>query len=138
VTAHDILEEEMQVLVLKAQRDLLSRALEKDFYAIVADESSDASKKKQLPSCVRTCNDCCFEISEDFIGVYEYLEGLSPDALLKYLKDILLTCCLDGKKMAAMAFDGAAVMKSLGKKLGADVVPNAIYCMYIVSPTATS
>jgi len=58
------------MLVKTTRRDLLSRVPEKDFHAIVADESSDASANEQLSSCVRTCNDC-YEISEDFIGVYE-------------------------------------------------------------------
>ena len=67
VSAHDTVEEQMQVLVLTARRDLLSRTLEKDFYTIVADESSDVSKKEQLSFCVRTCK-VCHEITEDFDG----------------------------------------------------------------------
>ena len=37
-TAHDILDEQECMLVLKAQRELLGGVLEKDFYSIHADE----------------------------------------------------------------------------------------------------
>lgn len=126
VTAHDILDEQKQMLVLKARRNLLEGVLEKDFYSILADESADVSKKEQLSFSVRTCTDD-YEVSEDFVGIFECTEGLSSDALLKYTKDILLRSCLDGHKMAAMGFDGAAAMKSLARKVKADVAPDAIY-----------
>ena len=100
--------------------------MEKDFYSILADELSDVSKKEQLPFCVRTCTDE-YEVSEDFIGTFECVEGLSSHALLKYTKDILLRSCLDGNNMAAMGFDGAAAMKSLARKLKVEISPNAVY-----------
>ena len=125
-TAHDILDEQERMLVLKARRELLGGVLEKDFYSILADESSDVSKKEQLSFCVRTCTDE-YEVSEDFIGIFECVEGLSSDALLKYTKDILLRSCLDGNNLAAMGFDGAAAMKSLARKLKVEISPNAVY-----------
>ena len=125
-TAHDILDEQERMLVLKAQRELLGDVLKKDFYSILADESSDVSKKEQLSFCVRTCTDE-YKVSEDFIGIFECAQGLSSDALLKYTKDILLRSCLDDNNMAAMGFDGAAAMKSLARKLKVEILPNAVY-----------
>ena len=93
--------------------------LEKDFYLILADESSDVSKKEQLLFCVRTCT--------DEYKVSECVEGLSSDALLKYTKDILLRSCLDSNNMAAMGFDRATAMKSLTRELRAEILPNAVY-----------
>ena len=124
--AHDILDEQERMLVLKARRELSGGVLEKDFYSILADKSSDVSKKEQLSFCVRICT-AEYEVSEDFIGIFECVEGLSSDALLKYTKDILLRSCLDGNNMAAMGFDGAAAMKSLAKKLKVEILPNAVY-----------
>ena len=113
-TAHDILDEQERMCV------------EKYFCSILADESSDVSKKERLSFCVRTCTDE-YEVSEDFIGIFECVEGLSSNALLKYTKDILLKSCLDGNNMAAMGFDGAAAMKSLARKLKVEISPNAVY-----------
>lgn len=126
VTAHDILEEQKQALVLSARRHLLDDILRRKFFSILADESSDVSKKEQLSFSVRTCNDN-YEVSEDFVGIFECSQGLSSEALLHYTKDILLRCGMDGNRMAAMGFDGAAAMKSLARMLQADVAPNAIY-----------
>ena len=126
VTAHDILDEQKQMLVINARRNLLQKISNCDFYSILADESSDVSKKEQLSFSVRTCNDD-YVISEDFIGIFECAEGISSDSLLLYTKDVLRRCCLNGSKMAAMGFDGAAAMKCLAKKITTDIAPNAIY-----------
>ncbi|XP_028394417.1 zinc finger MYM-type protein 1-like [Dendronephthya gigantea] len=88
-TAHDILVEQQQLLILNARRNLLENVREKDFFSILADESSDVSKKEQLSFSVRTCDDD-YKVSEDFVGIFECSEGLSADALLKYTEDILL------------------------------------------------
>ena len=131
VTAHDILDEQKRMLLLKARRSLLEGILEKDFYSILADESADVFKKEQLCFSVRTCNDD-YQVSENFLGIFECTEGLSSDALLKYATDILLRSCLDGKKMAAMAFDGAAAMKFLARKVKAYVAQDAIYVHFLL------
>ena len=70
------------------------------------------------------------DANENVVGIYECSDGLSSDALLCYIQDILIRTSLDGKKMAAMGFDGAAAMKSLSQKLKAKVAPNAIYVHY--------
>ena len=126
VLAHDILEEQKQMLVLEARRDLLDRIRQCEFFSIIADESSDVTKREQLSFSFRTCNDE-YEVSEDFIGIFECSQGLSSDALLSYIEDILLRYHLDGKKMAGMGFDGAAAMRCLAKKMKENVAPNALY-----------
>ena len=110
------------MLVSCARRELLNAIQEKSFFAILADESSDVTKKEQLSFSVRTCSEE-YEVSESFVGIYECSAGLSSDALLGYIQDILIRTSLDGKKMAAMGFDGAAAMKSLSQKLKAKVAP---------------
>ena len=63
------------------------------------------------------------------VGIYECSQGLSSDALLHYTKDILLRCGMNGERIAAMSFDGAAAMNSkhYQKLLKVDVAPNAIF-----------
>ena len=126
VTVHDVLVEQEQMLVLNARRHLMNSILRKAFYSILSDQSSDVSKKEQLSISVRVCNEN-FEVSEDFVGIYECSQGLSSDALLHYTKDILLRCGMNCERMAAMRFHWAAVMKALARLLKADVAPNATF-----------
>ena len=90
VTAHDILEEQKQALVLSARRHLLDDILRRKFFSILADESSDVSKKEQLSFSVRTCNDN-YEVSEDFVGIFECSQGLSSEALLDHIQPNMLS-----------------------------------------------
>ena len=79
VTVHDVLMEQEQVLVLNAQRHLMNSILSKAFYSILSDESSNVSKKEQLSFSVRICNEN-YEVSEDFVGIYEcsHYKGFHP------------------------------------------------------------
>ena len=123
MSAHGILDEQREMLVSRARRELIQQ---KSIFAILADESSDVAKKEQLSFSIRTCSDK-YEVSEDFFGIYECSDGLSSDALLGYIKDILIRTSLDGKKMAAMGFDGGVAMKSFSQKLKTKIAQNAIY-----------
>ena len=89
----------------------MNNILSNMFYSILADESSDVSKKEQLSFSVRICNDN-YEVSENFVGIYECSQGISSDALLHYTKDILLRCGMNGQRIAGMSFDWAAAMKA--------------------------
>ena len=109
-----------------ARRELLAGSLEKNFYSIPADESSNIAKKEQLSFSVITCSND-YEVFEDFPGVFECIYCVSTDSLLHYIKDIHQRTLLDGQKMVTMGFDGAADMKSLAQKLKSEIAPNAIY-----------
>lgn len=123
---HDVLAEQEELLVLKARRSLLSEINSSAFYAIICDESSDISKTEQLSFSVRHCSDR-YETSEDFIGVMPCDEGLTSEALLKYVKDIMVRCNMDSSKMISMAFDGASSMKHLASLLKTQVSKHALY-----------
>ena len=105
---------------------MLDDVHKKEFYSILADQSLDVSKKEQLSFSVRTCTGD-YEVFEDFVDIFECVEGFSSNSLLKYTNDILLRSLLDGIKMLAMACDGADAMKSLSRKIKDSVAPNAIY-----------
>ena len=96
--------------MLSARRSLFNEVNSSKFYAIICDESSDISKTEQLFISAHHCTEN-YNVLEDFIAVMPCNEGLSPEALLKYVKDILVHCNLNPQRMAAMAFDGASVMK---------------------------
>ena len=73
------------IFVSAARRELLAGSLEKNFYSILADESSDIAKKEQLSFSVRTCSND-YEVFEDFLGVFECMDGVSNDSLLHYIR----------------------------------------------------
>ena len=123
---HEILTEQEELLVLTARRRLISEINAGGFYAIICDESSDVSKIKQLSFSVRHCTDT-YEILEDFIGVISCDEGLTSEALLTYVNDITVRCCMDTSKMISMAFDGASAMKNLAVLLKNRVSKHALY-----------
>lgn len=116
VDSHDVLQEQEQLLVLEARRSILREIQKKPFYAILGDESTDVTKLEQFYFSVRSCNDN-YEVKEDFIGIYECNTGVSSDALVENVKDILLRCNLDPSKVAGIGFDGASTMKCVAEKL---------------------
>ena len=85
---HDVLVEQAieQMLVQNARRHSMNDSLSKAFYSILSNESSDVSEKEQLSFSVRICNEN-YEVSEDFVGIYECSKGLSSDALLRIIRE---------------------------------------------------
>ena len=96
------------------------------YFSIIADESADISKKEQLSVSFRTVSDR-YEIMEDFIGVMHCSRGLSADALLDYVKDILLRCGLDKANLVGMGFDVPSVMKKLARDVKDYAGAQALY-----------
>jgi hypothetical protein len=124
--AHDILQEQEELLVLQARRNLLSSIGRDRCYSIIADESMDVTKLEQISVSLRTCNDN-YDVEENFVGVLQYDHGFTADALLEYVKDVIIRCNLNTSKLVGLAFDGASVMKSLANKLKSEVGTQASY-----------
>ena len=124
--SHDIVQEQESMLILKARRQLISKVSASNYFLIIADESADISKKEQLSVSFRTVSDR-YEIMEDFIGVMHCSRGLSADALLDYVKDILLRCGLDKANLVGMGFDGPSVMKKLARDVKEYAGAQALY-----------
>jgi hypothetical protein len=57
-------------------------------YGIIVDEATDISMSKHVSLST-------YEVKEYFIGIYEYMEGETTDALLEFIIDILMRCRLD-------------------------------------------
>lgn len=60
-------------------------------------------------------------------------EGVTTYALFEYIKDILIRCQLDARKLVGMTFDGAMAMKSLANKVKSEMNEAAIFihCWHI-------
>ena len=108
--------EQQQLLVLDARCSLVKEIQSNAFYAILADESTDVTKLEQLSFSIRSCDEN-YTVKEDFVGIYDCCHGISSDALMSYLKDILLRCNLDPTKVAGIGFDGASAMRKLAAKM---------------------
>ncbi|XP_028414610.1 zinc finger MYM-type protein 1-like [Dendronephthya gigantea] len=123
--SHDILNEQERLIVLNARRTLVEEINSNNFFSIICDEASDISKLEQLSFSVRTCNNS-YETTENFIGVLSCDQGLTSDALLKYIHDIMLRCNMDTKKLVGTAFDGASSMTRLAalmkEKFGDNII----------------
>ena len=113
--SHSLLGEQQEMLVLEARRALNMELQSVKFYVIIVGEATDISKSEHMSLSVRHCTEQ-YDVKEDFIGICECREGATTDALFEYIKDILIRCQLDLKKLVGMTFDGAMAMKSLAKK----------------------
>ncbi|XP_065654591.1 52 kDa repressor of the inhibitor of the protein kinase-like [Hydra vulgaris] len=116
VLPHDILQKLEQLLPLEARRHIVELIKDKHFYSLLVDESSDIAKKEQISFNIRTSSDN-YEVNEDFIGVYECVNGLSSDALVAYIENILLRCNLEYTKVAGISLDRVLVIKCLAANL---------------------
>ena len=68
-----------------------------------------------------------YETFENFIGILSCDQGLTLDALLKYIQDILLRCNMDTKKLVGTAFDGASSVVRLAEFLKQNFGDNIIH-----------
>ena len=85
--SHNILQEQEQLLVLDARCTVWQTIRSNNFYAILADESSDVTKLEQLSFTVRSC-DKHYTV-KDFVGIFECSNGISADALITYITDVI-------------------------------------------------
>ena len=124
--SHEILNEQERLIVLDARRAVVQEINSNNFYSIICDEASDISKLEQLSFSVRTCNNS-YEMFESFIRMLSCDQGLTSDALLKYIKDILLRCNMDTQKLVGTAFHRASSMVRLAALLKENFGDNIIH-----------
>jgi hypothetical protein len=142
--SHDILSEQERLIVLDARRTLVEEINSNNFFSIICDEASDISKPEQLSFSIRSCNNS-YETFENFIGILSSDDqGLTSDALLTYIQDILLRCNMDTRKLVGTAFDGASSMERLAALMKKHFRDNIIHtrcfahCNELVFKDATS
>ena len=114
--------------VERQTRALVKQINSNNFFSIICDEASDFSKLEQLSFSVRSasCNNS-YETVENFIGILPCDQGLTSDALLKYIQDILTRCNMDMKKLVGTAFDGASSIVRLAGLLKETFGDNLIH-----------
>jgi hypothetical protein len=96
-------------------------------FAVVCDETKDISKTEQISVVLRYY--LKGTIYERFIG-YKAAKDLNAQALLTYLKELLIRCKIDLQNCVAQTYDGANVMSGRlngVQKLFRDEVLKAVY-----------
>ena len=114
-TSPQIQNELLSIMSLNILRKIASSLQQARYFAIMADEVTDASNKEQLVVCFRSVDDH-FQPTEDFVGLH-HVESINADTLVRCLKDTMLRMNLSIHNCRAQCYDGAANM--CGSRSGA-------------------
>lgn len=118
-TSHQVQNEILELISRELLRLVLLDVKAKNFYDIIADETSDSSCMEQLSFCLRHVNDD-FETFEEFVGLYQ-LESCSAETIFNVLKDIVVRCDIKFDNCRGVSFDGAATMSGIKNGVAARV-----------------
>jgi Domain of unknown function (DUF4371)/hAT family C-terminal dimerisation region len=108
-TSHDIQNEILQIMANNIVRAIVKRIHKNQFFAVIADESTDIAGKQQLSICLRYVTSKNFELHEDLIGLYE-VDKADAVHLCNLLLDSFTRLNLDVHMLRGQGYDGAAVM----------------------------
>lgn len=128
--SHDIINEILNILADNVRSNIVDR-IKKNIFAIIADETTDLSKKEQFSVCFRIVDDN-LEISEYFLGLYE-TPLTNAETLYKVVKDVFTRYSLDITSLRGQCYDGAANMSGalsgLQKRIADDEPPVYVHCI---------
>jgi len=71
-------------------RQIVRRVQTAKFYSVIADETTDSSRKQQFSVCIR-CTADDLHINEDFVGLYEVPKA-DAETLSRIILDSMSTC----------------------------------------------
>ncbi|KAL6542463.1 hypothetical protein OROMI_024065 [Orobanche minor] len=94
----------------KETTNLIMEELGNDYFAILADESSDVSQKEQLPLCLRYVEGKTRKIVERFIGLV-HVGDTTYLSLTNTIVSLLVEHSLSPSKIQGQGYDGASNMK---------------------------
>lgn len=103
--SHDVINEILEMLSRTVQTMLLDKIAAPPFYAIMADETTDASHKEQMSVNFRVVDEN-LKIHEHFLGFYEtpFTDSVT---LFNVIKDVLLRFNLPLCRCRGQCYDGA-------------------------------
>ena len=106
-TSHDIQNEILEPLAHEILRDIVKDIKKSPCFAIIADETTNCSKKKQISICLRCVND--LQPFEDFIGMFE-TANTTAKALSSIIQDVLIRHGVPLDNLRGQCYDGATNM----------------------------
>lgn len=96
-------------------REIAEKIQKSDYFAIMADETTDMSNREQLVICLRWVDDKTLEVHEDLIGLYQ-IDQTNAETIARSIKDALVRINVTLSKCRGQTYDGAATMA--GRKSG--------------------
>lgn len=130
--SHDIINEILSILSRQVLEKVLSNIVRKPFFAFMADETTDISKKEQMSANVRVVDDY-MAIQEYFVGFYE-VPVTDAETLFAVIKDIFLRYQFQFNRCRGQCYDGAYNMSGAITGLQTRVretEPRALYTLFI-------
>ena len=82
-----------------------------EYFALIADETTDISRVEQVSLCIRHV-DQFLNIHDDFIGLYATAKT-DAETLTTVVKDALCRLCLPLSNLRAQCYDGASNMAGI-------------------------
>ena len=95
-------------LALAVTRSLAEEVSKAEYFAVIADETTDAAQKEQLSICLRFVSDS-LQVEELFLGLYE-AKSTTAEAIFLLIKDALIRLQLPIENLRGQCYDGAANM----------------------------
>lgn len=114
---YDCPENQNEILSIMAQnivRELASKMRRSEYFAILADETTDKSNREQLVVCLRWIDEN-LKVNEDFVGLYS-IDDTKADTIAHAIKDVLVRLNISMLKCRGQTYDGASSMA--GRKTG--------------------
>ena len=118
----------VKVMGLSVLRTISEYLQNSCFYTVMVDETTDVANIEQVAICLRWVSQC-FEVHEDFIGLYE-VDSTEAEKIFASIKDVFLRLNLALSKVRGQCYDGASAMsgaKSGVVKRMCDIEPRAVY-----------
>lgn len=109
--SHDIVNEILTLLAVSVRRKLLTDIRKQPFYAIMADETTDVSRKEQM-SVNFGYVDECLNVHESFLGFYE-TPSTNSQTLFNIVIDVLTRFDIKLGNCRGQCYDGAFNMSGL-------------------------
>lgn len=106
--SHDIINECLTLMAMSVRRKLVAEIKKQPFYAIMADETTDVSRKEQMSVNFRYVDESLL-VHESFLGFYE-TPSTDAKTLFDILIDVLLRFDLQLNKCRGQCYDGASNM----------------------------
>ena len=107
-TSHDVQNEILQLMSQSVLREVLETIRKRDFFAILADETADISRKELLSFSIRTVDDN-LHAEEVALGLYS-IDKCNADYITKVILNILERFAIPLHSLHGQCYDGAAVM----------------------------
>lgn len=127
--SHQIVDEILQIMSDSVLRQMVNEIKHSEFYAIIADETSDVASLEQVSVNFRIVNDI-LEAKELFVGFYQ-VNDIKATTLFKVIGDIFKRFGLDYHKLVGQNYDGAANMSGEFQGLQALVMKEAPLALYL-------